>query len=187
MKMKLIMRTMLLFVGGGILFVIKPASAIDVNIRITGEIYIPPCQINNGADVSVSFGKISLQKVNGSEYAITKTVNVNCEYYRGEPYILLSGGNILPGAPNNVLKTTSGPNVSSLGIALYQGDGVNVSYPMNIGGGSNGKGYKITRGLSSVNSQSGQFTFTAVPYKNGNNELVAGTFGATMTMSISYV
>ncbi|HBA9134940.1 TPA: fimbrial protein [Escherichia coli] len=187
MKTKLILRTMLLLVGSSTLFIIKPVSAIDVDIKITGEIYIPPCQINNGADVNVSFGKISLQKVDGNEYAVTKTVNVNCEYYRGEPYIQLSGGSVLPGAPDNVLKTTSGPNVSSLGIALYQGGGVNASYPMNIGQGVNGKGFKIIRGLSSINSQNGQFTFTAVPYKKGNDELVAGTFGATMTMSISYV
>lgn len=186
MRSKLILIKTILFVGNCILFIMKPADAMDVDIRITGEIYIPPCQINNGADINISFGKISLQKIDGNEYAITKTVNVNCEYYRGEPYIQLSGGNILSGAPTNVLKTTSGPNISSLGIALYQGDGVNVSYPMNIGGG-NGKGYKITQGLSSVNYRDGQFTFTAVPYKNGNKELVAGTFGATMAMSISYV
>lgn len=166
---------------------IQPARAVDVNIKITGEIYIPPCKINgNDAEIQVPFGKMSLYDVDGQNNAQTKTVTVSCDYYQGTPYIRIDG-TVLQGAGDNVLKTT-GANPSTLGIALYQGGDVNTAYPLRTGAGEQGKdGYKITRGLTGLNTASGTFTFTAVPMKYGSGALTAGTFSATATMSISYV
>ena len=177
----------LLALMGGFIFGGQPAGAVDVKIKITGEIYIPPCKINgNDAEIQVSFDKMSLYEVDGYKNAKTKTVTISCDYYQGTPYILVNGA-MLSGVGGNVLKTT-GANPSMLGIALYQGGDVNAAYPLRIGGGEQGKfGYKITRGLVGQNTASGQFTFTAVPIKYGTGRLNAGTFNATATMSISYL
>lgn len=182
-------KLLLVLMGGCFVSGIQSARAVDVNIKITGEIYIPPCKINgNNAEIQVPFGKMSLYEVDGYKNAQTKTVSVSCDYYQGTPYIRIDG-TMLSGAGNNnnVLKTT-GANPSTLGIALYQGNDVNSAYPMNIGAGEQGKfGYKITRGLTGQNNASGTFTFTAVPVKYGSGSLTAGTFSATATMSISYL
>lgn len=176
---------LLLMLAVGDILLIQTAGAVDINI--TGEIYIPPCKINNNdSEIKISFNRISLYEVNGYKNAKTKTVTVNCNYYQGTPYIRIDG-TVLSGAGDNVLKTT-GINASVLGIALYQGDDVNSSYPLRIGAGEQGKyGYKITRGLTGQNITVGQFTFTAVPYKHGLGTLSTGTFSAIATMHISYL
>lgn len=180
-------KLLLALMGCSFIFGIQPARAVDVNIKITGEIFIPPCKINgNDTEIQVPFGKMSLYDVNGQNNAQTKTVTVSCDYYQGTPYVRIDG-TVLQGAGNNVLQTT-GANPSALGIALYQGDDVNTAYPLRTGAGSQGKyGYKIMRGFTGQNSASGTFTFTAVPVKYGSVALAAGTFSATATMSISYL
>ncbi|HAO0314662.1 TPA: fimbrial protein [Escherichia coli] len=180
-------KLLLALMGCGFISGIQPAWAVDVNIKITGEIYIPPCRINgNDAEIQVPFGKMSLYDVDGQKNAQTKTVTVSCDYDQGTPYIRMDG-TVLQGAGDNVLRTT-GANPSTLGIALYQGGDVNTAYPLRTGAGEQGKyGYKITRGLTGQNSTSGTFTFTAVPVKYGSGALIAGTFSATATMSIRYL
>ena len=179
-------KLLLVLMGVGVISGLQPARAVDVNIKITGEIYIPPCEINGGTDISVDFGKMSLHDVDGQKNAQTKTVTVSCDYYQGTPYIRVDGA-VLSGAGDNVLQTT-GANSLMLGIALYQGDDVNTSYPLRTGAGERGQyGYQITRGLTGQNRVSGAFTFTAVPVKHGSKALTAGTFSAAATMSISYL
>ncbi|CAD6177158.1 minor pilin subunit PapF [Escherichia coli] len=181
------MKLLLILTGYVFFFGIQSASAVDVNIKITGEIYTPPCNINNGADINVDFGEMSLHDVNGVNNSVVKVVDVMCDYYQGTPYIRIDG-TVLPGAADNVLKTT-GVNASILGIALYQGEGVNASLPLKIGAGEQGiYGYKITHGLAVQNTASTRFTFTSVPYKlNSSEKLNAGEFSATATMSIAYL
>ncbi|EHJ8506532.1 fimbrial protein [Salmonella enterica subsp. diarizonae serovar 47:k:z53:[z84]] len=166
---------------------ISAAWALDVNIEIKGKIHIPTCRISgNDTAIHIPFGRISLQKVDGIHYAETRTVRVSCKYYRGQPYIRLEGA-VLSGAGENVLRT-SGANTAELGIALYQGGSVDSAYPMKIGAGEQGVyGFKIKRGLSKLNAENSEFTFTAVPYKYGRTDLKAGTFSAAVTMSISYI
>ncbi|WP_334413225.1 fimbrial protein [Escherichia coli] len=157
------------------------ANAMNVPINITGTIYSPPCKIENDKNFKVSFGKISLQKVNGMNYATQATVMISCSYFQGQPYIHLSGGTgLLPGAPDNVLKTT-GVNHLALGIALYQGQGVDSKTPLRVG-----NRHEIIKGLSAVNKRNSKFTFTAVPYKKDSTKLEAGTFNASVMMNISY-
>ncbi|HIB1617184.1 TPA: fimbrial protein [Salmonella enterica subsp. enterica serovar Muenchen] len=182
-----IKKTLLVLIECSSMFCIQSAIALDIPIKITGEVYIPPCKIKNDEDFNVSFGKIALQKVDGRNYARPTTVKVNCEYFQGKPYIHLSGGTgQLLGAPDNVLQT-KGVNSSILGIALYQGGAVDSSSPLRIGAGEQGiYGYEITKGISTLNVQNSQFTFTAVPYKLGSLDLEAGIFNASVTISISY-
>lgn len=180
-------KLLLMLMGAVFFFGIQSAIAVDINIKITGEIYIPPCKINgNDEEIQVSFGNMSLYDVDGHKNAVTKNITVNCDYYQGTPYIRMDGM-VLSGAGDNVLKTT-GANSSTLGVALYQGSDVNNSYPLRIGAGDQGKyGYKITRGLTGQNTATGQFTFTAVPWKLGGGTLNAGKFSAVATMRISYL
>ncbi|HBR2043248.1 TPA: fimbrial protein [Klebsiella pneumoniae] len=179
-------KLLLVLMGVGI-FGMQPASAVNMNIKIKADVFIPPCKINGGnEDIKVHFDKMSLYEVNGYKNAKTTTVTINCEYYQGTPYIRMDGPLLSGSGDNNVL-STQGTNPSTLGIALYQGSDVNASYPLKIGPGDQGKGYKITRGLTGQNAREGEFTFTAVPYKNGTGTLNAGVFSATATMSIHYV
>lgn len=161
----------------------------DIRINITGDIYIPPCKIDNDVAVNIDFKDISLQEVDGVQSAIIKKLNVSCTSYQGMPYIVVSGKAMTGVIDNNVLDT-EGKNSGRLGIALYQGSGVDTSVPLKIGtGGSGGRssfGYPVVRGMTG-NGASGQFTFTAVPWKKNNAALEAGEFSATATMSISYL
>ncbi|EJN6961740.1 fimbrial protein [Photobacterium damselae] len=163
---------------------IKPRTDNSINVRIIGEIYIPPCKVNNDSPINISFGKIPLRKVDGSNFAEERTVPISCDYFRGDAYVRFDGTNAL--SQPNILKTT-GVNSSNFGIALYQGSGISV--PMNIGKGSginSEYGNLVTNGLSAT-SGSGQFTFTAVPIKYGSSDLVEGFFTATGILSITYV
>ncbi|MFG3962993.1 fimbrial protein [Escherichia coli] len=180
-------KLLLTLMGCSFIYGIQSIRAEDINIKITGKIYIPPCKINgNDVEIQVSFGKMSLYDVDGQKNAQTKTVTVSCDYYQGIPYIRIDGA-AFHGGRNNVLKT-AGANSSILGIALYQGGDINTAYPLKTGAGEQGQyGYKITRGLTGQNSASGIFTFTAVPVKYGSGALTAGTFSATATMSVSYL
>ncbi|MGP3590260.1 fimbrial protein [Vagococcus sp. WN89Y] len=172
-----IIRVVLLFT----LF-LNQSFAGQIKVNITGSIYIPPCKVNNDSPIDMSFGKISLTQVDGQHFALTKTVNVMCVYHEGTPYIKVEGG-VLQGAADNIL-VTQGVNAGKLGIALYQGEGIDPAHPLRIGAGENGAGYKINKGFSDHGMVNGSFVFTAVPYKKA--ELTAGHFSASATMSIAY-
>ncbi|MGR5283457.1 fimbrial protein [Photobacterium damselae] len=169
------------------IFTSSSAFAIDVKINITGEIYIPPCRINSDSAIDISFDKVVNFKIDGINYAQQKTVNVQCDYYEGTPYIKVSG-RLLAGAPNNVLYTNAGVNSGKLGIALYQGSNVIDSNSLRIGTGEQGKfGYPLNQGFSGSGSTR-QFTFTSVPYAIGNNrDLEGSSFTASATMDIYYL
>lgn len=159
---------------------IGSAMAEDVQIKITGEIYNEPCKINNDASVNIDFGKVSIQEVDGKKFSQTKTVEVLCVNNSGVPYINFTSSSGVQG--DNILKTT-GVNASSLGIALYQGDSVDNRFPLKV----NVDKDEIKKGLSQINTERSYFTFTAAPYKYGNDALTAGTFSATAIMNIYYV
>lgn len=168
-----------MLLGGIFFFGLPSVYAVDVNIKITGEIIVPACKIDNDATINVSFGDISLYDVNGHDHAQKKTVSITCHSYQGTPYVRMTGIQ-MTGAGSHVLKTL-GANSSALGIALYQGKSVG-SNALSLGAGTSGYGYPISNGLSGRN-----FTFTAVPYKQGSGTLNAGSFSATATMSITYL
>lgn len=180
-------RALTFLLTSGVIFITGNACALDVPVKITGTIFIPPCTINNGNKIEIDFGKISLQKVDGNNFYQSKTLSVNCAYYQGIPYVKISGVQ-LPGAGENILQTNaSGVNALRLGIALYQGSGVSDSNKLMIGGGSKNYGFPITRGLTDQGAANSQFTFTAVPYKHGGDDLSAGEFKATASISIIYI
>lgn len=88
----------------------------DVQINIRGNIYIPPCTINNGQNIVVDFsnvdpGKVSADPQNTSQEG-GKTISISCPYNSGNPWIKVTGR-----VDNNSLMT----DMTNLRIALYQG------------------------------------------------------------------
>ncbi|MEZ2578501.1 fimbrial protein [Buttiauxella ferragutiae] len=163
-------------------FLAKSATA-DITINVTADIYAYPCTVNNNSLISVDFGDMQIQKVDGQSYARTVTVPVECSYYTGTPYVNITGTS-LSGAPGNVLATNgAGLNSTNLGVALTQGSSVSGA-PLTLGAGS-GNGYAVTDGVAVDGTGNGQFTFTAVPYKQGTG-LSEGAFSASATMSMVY-
>lgn len=153
----------------------------NMDISVTGEIYIPPCTINNNLSVSVDFGKILISSIDGFSGSKTTTIPIKCSDAYGSPYVKISGSQDV-GIEKNILKT----NIPSLGIALYMGGEVNSSAILPVGDGESGYGSKITTGLTG-DGYSGNFTFTAVPSIIGLNIPESGVFNASALMYIVYV
>lgn len=148
----------------------------DVLINISGEVYIPPCTINNGQNIVVDFGDINPAAVNNKDGAIEKSVSVSCPYKGGTPWIKLTG-TYLSAQNNNVLKT----NIDGFGIALYQGKG--TATRLIFGDGTEKNGFRVLDGLDSAGVT---FTFTSMPFQYGSGILNGGHFEATANMSLIY-
>ncbi|HAW0905886.1 TPA: fimbrial protein [Escherichia coli] len=163
-----------------LLFTSIPVLSVDIPINITGIIQIPPCQVNNGKVIEVEFGNVSVTDVANERNRRKVTVPVTCDYAQGRAYVKVIGSQL--GSNTNVLAT----DVSNFGIALYQGDGTSIK--LTLGDGTNNGqdfiGFPIQTGLSG--KESGTFTFTAIPFKEGNTELETRAFRASANMSISY-
>lgn len=166
--------------AAGLLLTSAQALAVDVQIKITGTIQIPPCLVNEGRQIVVDFKDVSVTDVANERNRRKVDVPFRCSYSQGTAYVKVTGTQL--GSNTNVLKT----DVSNFGIALYQGDGTATKLVLGDGkhNGMDSIGYPITTGLSG--KESGTFTFTAVPFKEGNKELTAGAFQASANMSISY-
>jgi minor pilin subunit PapF len=146
----------------------------DVQINIRGNVYIPPCTINNGQNIVVDFsnvdpGKVSTDPLSTSQGKVTNMISISCPYNSGNPWVKVTGN-----VDNNSLTT----NIKNLRIALYQGN--NTSTRLTLGDGS-GDGYRLTMGLNAAGTL---FTFTSVLFRTG--ELNGGGFSATASMSIIY-
>ncbi|MGL4434148.1 MAG: fimbrial protein [Plesiomonas shigelloides] len=153
------------------------AGQATTQIPITATVRPSLCVINGNQPINFNFGLMSTLKVNGINYAQTKTVSVVCDYFVNKPIISVSG-NILSNSMNNVLAT----NINDFGIALYQGAGVDDSYKLALTNGQS-----ILRGLTGVNSANGIFTITAVPFSlSPSNGLNTGDFNASASIAIYY-
>ncbi|EKR2566580.1 fimbrial protein, partial [Escherichia coli] len=154
--------------------------AVDVPIKITGTIQIPPCEVNEGREIVVDFKDVSVTDVANDRNRRKVDVPFRCSYSQGKAYVKVAGTQL--GSNTNVLKT----DVDNFGIALYQGEGTATKLVLGDGkhNGQDSIGYPIQSGLSG--KESGTFTFTAIPFKEGNKELTAGAFTASANMSISY-
>lgn len=158
----------------------EPVQAAPTTINITGIITIPPCVVNNNSTISVDFGSVDATSVDGTQNAKSTTVPVSCAYYANSVAKVLVSGTAMVGAGSNVLQTASGPNMASLGVALYQGIGLTNPLQLNTYVSINDSGW-------TGNVPNSNFTFTSVPYKKaGGGTLVAGAFSATAQISITY-
>ncbi|EJV7098641.1 fimbrial protein [Escherichia coli] len=164
----------------GLLLTSAQTLAVDVPIKITGTIQIPPCEVNEGREIVVDFKDVSVTDVANDRNRRKVDVPFRCSYSQGKAYVKVAGTQL--GSNTNVLKT----DVDNFGIALYQGEGTATKLVLGDGkhNGQDSIGYPIQSGLSG--KESGTFTFTAIPFKEGNKELTAGAFTASANMSISY-
>ncbi|EAQ1076791.1 fimbrial protein [Salmonella enterica] len=169
----------LLLLGGAWLLMSGNVGAAEVGVHITGTLTIPPCTINSGQVINVNFGNVLVTDLSNVSYHKKTTVSVACPYYKGTPWVKVNGTQ-LSGAGDNVLST----NISGFGIALYQGDGVSIPLHLN---GVSPYGAQIISGFSGKGTANGTFTFTAVPYKVGTDQLSGGDFSATASMTITYI
>lgn len=164
----------------GLLLISAQVLAVDVSIKITGTIQIPPCEVNEGREIVVDFKDVSVTDVANDRNRRKVDVPFRCSYSQGKAYVKVAGTQL--GSNTNVLKT----DVDNFGIALYQGEGTATKLVLGDGkhNGQDSIGYPIQSGLSG--KESGTFTFTAIPFKEGNKDLTAGAFQASANMSISY-
>lgn len=153
----------------------------NVNIRVTGSVYIPACNINNGQAVEVDFGEIS-PTIPSSMKKIVKTINLSCPYYEGKPYVFVSG-NTVEYDGNKLLASS----MNGLAIALYQGDSdTRLEFGDGISNGQSFIGYEVKSGISVVNTENSSFTFSAKPVVYNDKALSPGEFSASASMSINY-
>ncbi|EPR6208136.1 fimbrial protein [Escherichia coli] len=166
--------------AAGLLLTSAQTLALDVPIKITGTIQIPPCKVNEGKVIVVDFKDVSVTDVANKNNRRKVVVPFRCSYSHGTAYVKVTGYQL--GSHTNVLKT----NVDYFGIALYQGEGAETKLLLGNGkhSGQDSIGYPIQRGLSG--KEKGTFTFTAIPFKESDKKLTAGAFTASANMSISY-
>ncbi len=167
-------------IATGMLLISVRALAIDVPVEITGTIQIPPCQVNGGDRIVVDFGNVSVVDVTNEGNRREVDVPFKCSNVQGTAYVKITGFKL--GGYDNVLAT----GVKNFGIALYQGRGTATKLILGDGkyNGQNSIGYPIKTGVSG--KENGIFTFTAVPFKEGNKDLMGGRFSASANMSITY-
>lgn len=135
--------------------------SMDIPIKITGTVLIPPCIVNDGEAIIVNFDNISVADVANERNRRKVVVPVKCSYTKGAPYLKVTGMQL--GNNKNVLKT----DIDNFDIALYQGDGTATKLLLGDGkhNGQESIGYLIEMGLSG--KENGTFTFTAIPYIEG--------------------
>lgn len=156
--------------------------AVDVPISISGVVKIAPCIINKNEKIIFNFNTLQINNIDNISNFITKDIPIDCQYYQGKPYINVVGDK-LANAPNNVLQTKGN---TGLGIALYQGNTINNSYPIVIGNNINNLGSEIINGLNGKGQANGIFAITAVPYALNISKLTPGKFESTAKIIITY-
>lgn len=156
-------------------------AAMDIPVQITGEILVPPCQINKGKVIDVDFGNISATSISSAHNWRKIDVPVSCEYANGSAYVKIIGPQM--NNNRNVLQTS----IKNFGIALYQGDGNTTELILGDGEYREGEsiGYPIQTGL--VGKENGVFTFTAIPFKDAEKNISIGSFISSARIEITYI
>lgn len=147
-------------------------------IQLKATVRYPVCKINGDKVLEVNFHEIDPEKVDGTNYAETKTVTLDCPAGVDKllPWIRIEGPQASFGTKNNVVSATVEGNESSLGIALFKG-----TEPR-----ANTLALNTWNELGIGDVTGSQFTFTAVPVKKDGTELPAGMFTASATMRLEY-
>ncbi|EBC5055201.1 fimbrial protein [Salmonella enterica] len=167
------------------ILIYKNAFALDIDIKIKGEIHIPPCIINNGNPIEIDFGDISPHKISftgSDEFQKITKVSLKCDFNDGIPHLSVKGNKAL----NADVLSTTGINANKLGIAMYLGDSISNAGIVINSLDNSGYGQEISTGILQTNVKDTSFIFTSVPVKIGRSNLDAGPFTATATFSIHY-
>ncbi|MFO6428260.1 fimbrial protein [Escherichia coli] len=84
---------MCLFTGGVLLFS-GVVFAVDVQIKITGTVQIPPCRVNEGRVIEVDFGDIAVTDVANERNRRVKQIPVTCDNNQGNAWIKVTVRNL---------------------------------------------------------------------------------------------
>lgn len=142
-----------------------PAVAVD-NMRFSGTlIEPPPCTINDGGEVEVSFGtRVGVSKVDGVNYLKPVGYRITCDPGAGAWNMTLE----VVGTPADYDEAAIESNVDNLAIRLLQ----------------NGKLFTLNKPIPiKLNSVP---TLEAVPVKRPGTTLKEGAFEATATLLAVY-
>ncbi|EFH6364480.1 fimbrial protein, partial [Escherichia coli] len=74
-------------IGWGMLLLSYRVLAMDIPVEITGEIQVPPCQVNNGKIIEVKFGDVSVADVSNQRNRRKVIIPVTCGYAQGTAYV----------------------------------------------------------------------------------------------------
>lgn len=134
-------------------------------VSITATVVAPPpCEINDGRTIDVDFGKVGVNRIDGSRYMQRLSYSVHCEFL--DPARQLKMKIVGTGAAfdANVLHTS----INGLGIKLLaDGKPFNLNSALNID-------YTTLPALD------------AVPVKSASATLTEGKFTSGATMQIDY-
>jgi type 1 fimbria pilin len=125
----------------------------------------PPCTINSGNEVDVSFGKVGVNKVDGQNYIQTLNYQITCE------------DNLIGWALN--LSWTG--NTTDFDSAAVQTDVNDLGVRLLQSGNAFLEGSSIP-----VSNQNSPPLLQVVPVKRGGATLTEGHFSATATLQVEY-
>ncbi|TQC70245.1 fimbrial protein [Pantoea dispersa] len=140
------------------------AETASTEIRISGTVQAGSgCVINNNQPITVEFGRVNIDEINGFNYLQPVPFTMNCNEIPSNSMRIQVTGTISSFHPS-LLATTK----ANLGIAFYDPDDYNLA----------------------VNNSWYSFTYpdvpkiTAAPYKRRNATLTSGDFTATALLVI---
>ncbi|EGM1627945.1 fimbrial protein [Salmonella enterica] len=160
----------------GIIMILLPVYktfSVDIPIKITGTIIIPPCEINNGKSIDVDFGNVMINNIESGRYNKKITFPVKCSYHQGDAHISIFGNNI---ESNNQIIAT---NIDGLGIILHQGSKGEI---LTVNSEA-----VISSGLKNKHSELSEIQLTAELYKDPGVNIETGVFNTSITIRIRYI
>lgn len=132
-----------------------------------------PCDINNGEALSVDFGEVGVNKIDGVRYQQVLSFPVNCQgKYSGPPFRFIYSGQVSDFDPA-ALKTTA----DGLGVKLKSQCNGHDYCELEIGG---------YQGVNMMGMETQLLNFLVVPVKNKGAVLEPGEFNANASFRLDY-
>ncbi|HHR6130240.1 TPA: fimbrial protein [Providencia alcalifaciens] len=131
-----------------------------------------PCEINNGETISVNFGNIGINKIDGIRYKEKVSFQLKCPGGFDIPFRLIYRGEVSDFDPAAVKTSTNG-----LGIKLFRACSQSENCEVKIG-----ESMDIDMKGSEMNSQQ----FHVVPVKKQNIDIKDGYFQSSASFHLDY-
>lgn len=149
-------------------------GAVDVQIRIDGEIVVPPC---TGVADPIDFGEIDISTLtDGNYHWIPRNIVFDCPYGSGIPKVRFSGD---VGYVGHSVKTSKhDEGLSALVEVYHKGAGTNVPH---INGGYWDASNYVTR----TGDRTALHTRFGL-YHDTSKKLMPGPFSASVTVGMKY-
>lgn len=155
------------------------ASANTV-INFSGNLIVPECTINNGSAISVVFPDTEIQTLSVARQPYlwqTLTIPVNCPYTVGTPTLTVTA-QVASGAQAGDGAIMTSKDSEGLAVFLYQDGQQN---PIVIGSPND-----VSTSLSGSASNMNLTLNTGIGQLNGIEQLTAGNFTSTASLSLVY-